>query len=966
MGKRASSIAHRGRRWRALLLSTAFAGATVAGATPDPLPAALLAPLRTAMDTASQHGAREDWRACEAALAPLEARVWPYAADERVAWPLLHLFGCRTAQVMSTRAGLSVVTRQHREQWQASRQQGMAVWPRMRQSTLVWAWIDKWSGAEAADVWLEDEVLAPLLREQHAGSTAAMTELTQLIETLYGHGARLSRIEALRQRLASALGETSPPVLAAARVLAVTHRRAGRPDQALAVLDPAYQQALQTQAGTDLLAWLDSERALVLERLGRVQEALDAQHRVAAYWARHPQPERMRGARAEQNLARLQLATGRLDLVPLHARRAADWVADAGALSTQLEQENITARLALAVSQLRLGQPGALQALRQALAPVQTSDFFLQAAPLEELWLAAEQQGETELAGWAQQGLQAYLDRWVQPLQTEALLGELMRARREPGQAEAARWQAVALGSMGRDPGLEALALFDAANAQADRAPRLAVALYKRACRALHRARIDVTSAELLRVGFARFESALRRFVTLLLDQGRLHEAEQALAFLHEGELDAFERRQAQLSGPPPLDADEQAWDAAVSAIGQALLQTALALERPLDEQAPLHHPGKARLAEAQQAQAQAGDALARISQPLLHTAGDGAPPPTHLPPPTAGTAELAFAVGAQQLDLLLRLPSGEVKHWRRPLPRATLAREVQQLRQLLERPDSEITAVQRQAQSLHQHLLAPALAQLPPGVLRLQLRPDGVLHYLPFAALHDGRHYLAERFVLSQRSPAPGASDAPNSGPPLGLGRVRVGADAAAEPALPAVARELQALQRWPGSQLAQDAGFSEASLRAGLARKPALVHLASHFHRDPGGDGASYLLLGDDSRLSVDQLARLPWQGVRLALLSGCQTALPVDGQARAGGLAARLRLAGVEQVLATQWRIADAAAADWVSAFYAGLATQDLARQRPRADWLAQAQQQWLHTHRHSQRAHPHYWAAYAWFE
>lgn len=925
-----------------------------------------MAPLQAAIEAAVRHSAREDWLACEAALAPLEASAWRHAGDERAAWPLLHLFGCRTAHVMSSPVDRPVVTRQYRTQWQVSRQRGMALWPRMRQATLVWAWIDKWSGAEAADAWLEAEALTPLLREVQAGSAEAMAELTHLVETLYGHGARLARIQALRQRLAGALGETSPPVLAVARVLAVAHRRAGRPDQALAVLEPAYQQALRTQAGTDLLAWLDSERALVLDRLGRVQEALDAQQRVAAYWTAHPQPERMRGARAEQNLARLQLATGRLDLVPLHAQRAAAWVDRAGTLSWQLEQENITARLALAVSQLRLGQPGALQALQQALTPVRANDFFLQAAPLEELWLAAEQQGETELAAWAQQSLQAHLARWVQPLQTEALLGELIRARREPAQAEAARWQAVALGSMGRDPGLEALALFDTANAEADRAPRLAVALYKRACRALHRARIDVTSAELLRVGFARFEAPLRRFVTLLLDQGRLHEAEQALAFLHEGELDAFERRQAPLSGPPPLDAAEQAWDAAVSRIGQALLQTALALERPLDEQAPMYHPGKVHVAEAQQAQAQAGEALARISQPLQRSAGDSATPPTHLPPPPAGTAELAFAVGAQQLDLLLRLPSGEVKHWRRPLPRATLARAVQLLRQLLERPDSEIAAVQHQAQSLHRYLLAPALAQLPPGVQRLQLRPDGVLHYLPFAALHDGRHYLAERFVLSQRSPAPAASDAPNSGAPLGLGRVRMGADAAAEPALPAVARELQALQRWPGSQLAQDAGFNEASLRAGLARRPALVHLASHFHRDPGGDGASYLLLGDDSRLSVDQLARLPWQGVRLALLSGCQTGLPVDGQARAGGLAARLRLAGVEQVLATQWRIADAAAADWVSAFYAGLATQDLARQRPHATWLAQAQQQWLHTHRHTPRAHPHYWAAYAWFE
>lgn len=965
MGRRTATVRHRSRHGRAVLLGLAIAaGATVAAAVPPPTPPALLEPLRIAMDAALAHGLREDFQACAATLAPYQTRALPHAADERVAWALLHEFGCRMAHAANNGATLAELTAMHHARWQLTRRHGMALWPRMRERTLVWNWVDRLHGPTAADAWLDAELLTPLLRDAQAGAGEAMAELTHFVETLYGYGAPLGRVEALQQRLVSALGPTAPPVLATARVLAVTHRRAGRAEQALAAIEPAYRHALTAYPGSDLLAWLDSERALVLERLGRVQEALDAQLRTADFWARHPQPERLRGARAEQNVARLQLAIGRPGDVASHARRASAWADNAGALTWQIGEENITARLALAMSQLRLGQPGALQALRQALGELEPSDFFLQAVPLEELWLGAEQQGETALAAWAQQALQRHLTRWVQPLQTEALLGELMRARRSPEQADEARWQAVALGSMGRGPGLEALALFDTADALAARAPRLAVALYKRGCRALHRSRADVTSAELLRMSFARFEAPLRRFVTLLLDQGRLHEAEQALAFLHEGELDAAERRQTTLNGPPALDASEQAWDAAVTRVGDALRQTAQALERPLDEQAPLNFPGHVRLAQATEAQAQAGAAIAQASQQLLAAATE-APPPANLPPPPAGTAELGFAVGARQLDVLLRLPSGEVKHWRQALPRAELARQVQQLRQLLERPDSDIDTLQRQAQGLHHLLLAPALAQLSREVRRLRLRADGVLHYLPFAALHDGRHYLAERFVLSQHSPAATATAA-NTGGALGLGRVRAGARLATEPALPAVARELQALQRWPDSELALDAAFSEARLRAGLARQPALVHLASHFHRDPGGDGASYLLLGDDRQLSVEQLARLPWRGVQLALLSGCQTGLPVDGQPQAGGLAARLRQAGVQQVLATQWRIADTAAADWISAFYAGLPAQDLARQRPRADWLAQAQQQWLLAHRDSPRAHPHYWAAYAWFE
>ena len=53
-------------------------------------------------------------------------------------------------------------------------------------------------------------------------------------------------------------------------------------------------------------------------------------------------------------------------------------------------------------------------------------------------------------------------------------------------------------------------------------------------------------------------------------------------------------------------------------------------------------------------------------------------------------------------------------------------------------------------------------------------------------------------------------------------------------------------------------------------------------------------------------------------------------------------------------------------FISAFYAGIAGLDLRQARPEPAWLAQAQQRWLVANKGGERSHPHYWAAYAWFQ
>src|SRR5262249_17983675 len=62
-------------------------------------------------------------------------------------------------------------------------------------------------------------------------------------------------------------------------------------------------------------------------------------------------------------------------------------------------------------------------------------------------------------------------------------------------------------------------------------------------------------------------------------------------------------------------------------------------------------------------------------------------------------------------------------------------------------------------------------------------------------------------------------------------------------------------------------------------------LVHIASHFVFHPGPLDRSFLLLGDGTRLTLEQLKQgeVSWSTVRLLALSACSTALGEGGDGR-----------------------------------------------------------------------------------
>lgn len=258
--------------------------------------------------------------------------------------------------------------------------------------------------------------------------------------------------------------------------------------------------------------------------------------------------------------------------------------------------------------------------------------------------------------------------------------------------------------------------------------------------------------------------------------------------------------------------------------------------------------------------------------------------------------------------------------------------------------------------QALHTMVWQP-IAALVAGCERVVVVPHRSLHYVPFAALHDGEASLIERHELSL---APSlalwlAGHHGHPSPPRRVAALGVGGAA-----LPHVTAEVQAVaaafKAQPGgsARVLLDGNATQPALREALAGADVL-HLACHgqFRADSPFFSALHLA---DGALTVRDAASLTLQA-QLVTLSACETGLSkVAPGDELLGLLRGFLLAGAPRVLSTYWTVDDASTAQLMGGFYAAL----LAGVRPAAA-LRSAQRTLARDH-----PHPYHWAAFALHE
>jgi CHAT domain-containing protein len=202
----------------------------------------------------------------------------------------------------------------------------------------------------------------------------------------------------------------------------------------------------------------------------------------------------------------------------------------------------------------------------------------------------------------------------------------------------------------------------------------------------------------------------------------------------------------------------------------------------------------------------------------------------------------------------------------------------------------------------------------------------DGVLRYLPLAALYDGQQYLIERYRVSVVTLAGDSrlKDRPDrkwNGAGFGVTKAYEGL-----PPLPLVSAELAGIiATKPGDagvlagEIKLNGAFTQQALRETLGKGYAVVHIASHFRFQPGNEMQSYLLLGDGGHLSLAELKSSEnlFGGVQLLTLSACNTGMG-DGT-EVEGFGALAQRQGAKAVIASLWPVADSSTKVLMQKFY-----------------------------------------------
>ncbi|MCB1948807.1 CHAT domain-containing protein [Nitrosomonas sp.] len=249
----------------------------------------------------------------------------------------------------------------------------------------------------------------------------------------------------------------------------------------------------------------------------------------------------------------------------------------------------------------------------------------------------------------------------------------------------------------------------------------------------------------------------------------------------------------------------------------------------------------------------------------------------------------------------------------------------------LIERQDT----VQHFAQKLYQWLIKPVehlLKEVNAGTILYA--PDGVLRYIPLAALHDGQQWLIQRyqinnitaFSLTDLDTRP-VKEAKLLAAAFTTGNYTftIGNQSFDFKGLQYAGEEVNNLAEiYPDTIKLLDKNFNPDAVITEINHFN-IIHFATHAALVPGKAYESFILFGNGDRVTVDQV-KYEWSltNVDLIVLSACETALgAVFGQGEEIlGLGFLMESAGAKTTLASLWSVDDRGTQLLMNEFYKAL--------------------------------------------
>jgi CHAT domain-containing protein len=259
--------------------------------------------------------------------------------------------------------------------------------------------------------------------------------------------------------------------------------------------------------------------------------------------------------------------------------------------------------------------------------------------------------------------------------------------------------------------------------------------------------------------------------------------------------------------------------------------------------------------------------------------------------------------------------------------------------------------------QQMHEWLIAPVKPYLTTS--KLAIVPHGVLHYLPFAALTNGKHYLSDEYTITTLPCASVLRFLPEKRKPSTDTILALGNPTTTEP-LPALhyaEQEAKTIAQLYGTQALVGASATESAVLSQGGRA-GILHIAAHGKYNHHNPLFSTLYLAPDDqhdgRLEVHDIYGLDLTSTtNLVVLSACQTQM---GELSKGdevvGLNRAFLYAGTPSVMASLWSVDDKVTELLMERFYTHLRSG-----MTKSQALRQAQMDVR-----AEYPHPYYWAAF----
>jgi CHAT domain-containing protein/Tfp pilus assembly protein PilF len=488
--------------------------------------------------------------------------------------------------------------------------------------------------------------------------------------------------------------------------------------------------------------------------------------------------------------------------------------------------------------------------------------------------------------------------------------------------------------------------------------PTLAILYFKQAINTYEAIRIGTQTLdpELQQSYTATIEDDYRTLADLLLQQDRVLEAQRVIDLLKVQELDDVLRgvrgEDTTVSGIP-LTPEEQA----LIAESRRIFQDAVAIaqqisdlrqipvaERTADQNARIFdlenqqsalvdtflafvgsEEVRALITRLEASGSQGDLALELASEEFINLRNNLAA----LGSDETGQAALLYPLILEnRIELVLVTSSGPPTHYPIPVDEATLRDTVFEFREALR---DRTSTPEPLAQQLYDWLIPPDLAAVleQQDIGTLLYAPDGILRYVPLAALYDGDQWLVQRYRINHITAASltdlNLQDAQE--PQVLAGAFSQGSHpspAGNFSGLPYAGIEVENLtQLLPSSPALLDEQFSLAGT-APLINDHTIVHFATHAAFLVDNPLESFILFGNGDRLTLQMLKG--WRGrfsnVDLVVLSACETGVgsvrDADGQ-EILGFGYAMQTAGAKAVIASLWPVSDGGTQVLMTRFY-----------------------------------------------